>query len=110
MLLDAKPVKVLEGVSALNTLSAPFGLTDDIVVMVDFKTGVTAGVVRLESAPGADYAGTWKTEDEITFAGTPPLTLSNRVTPEGAVGRLRISTAIADGIIDAYIQRYLAGR
>lgn len=110
MLLDAVPIKVLADLAALNTLSESFGLTDEIVIMVEFKTGVTAGVVRLESAPRADYAGTWKTEGEITFAGTAPLTLSDRIIPEGAVGRLRISTAIADGVIDAYIQRNLAGR
>jgi hypothetical protein len=110
MLFDAKPVKVLADAAALNTLSEAFGLTDDIVIMVEFKTGVTAGVVRLESAPRADYTGTWKTEVDITFAGTPPLTLSDRIIPEGAVGRLRISTAIADGVIDAYIERHLTRR
>lgn len=110
MLLDAKPVKVLSDAAAGDTLSAAFGLTDEILVMVEFKTGVSAGVVRLESAPRADYAGTWKTEGEITFAGTAPLTLSDRIIPEGVVGRLRISTAIADGVIDAYIQRNFTGR
>jgi hypothetical protein len=107
MLLDAKPLEVLSDAAALNTLSAPFGLTDDLIITIDFKTGVTAGAVQLETAPGADYSGTWNTEATITFAGTAPLTLSDRVIPEGAVGRLRISSAITDGVIDAYIQRSL---
>src|SRR5215468_4333347 len=110
MLLDAKPLKVLTNASSLNTLSEPFGLTDgDIVIIVDFKSGVTAGAVRLESAHGADYTGTWKTEDTITFSGSAPLELSKRIIPTGAVGRLTITPAISNGVIDAYIERSIAG-
>jgi hypothetical protein len=108
MLIDATPIKVLNNVSALNTLSEIFGLTDDIVVEIDFKTGVNGGAVQLESAPGGDYSGTWTTELTITFAGSAPLVLSDRIIPEGAVGRLRISSGITGGVIDAYIQRSLA--
>ena len=71
---------------------------------VAWGTGVSAGVVCIETADDPDYTGTWTTLATVTFAGTAPK--SDVVTTEGpyVAYRHRIDTAVADGTVTTRIQ------
>lgn len=64
---------------------------------VAFATGVSAGVVVFETAPTADYAGTWSEAFTITFSGTPPHILTDSVEVAANFVRARITTNISGG-------------
>lgn len=71
--------------------------------IVEWGTGVTAGVVEIEGSHDADYAGTWATIHTFTYAsGSPKMeyVFSPAVFP---AFRHRISTAIADGTVTTKI-------
>ncbi len=66
-----------------------------------FGAGVTAGVITIETAPYADYAGTWSPipSGTITFAGTAPNAGHLSIVGAYLALRARISTAVADGTV-----------
>jgi hypothetical protein len=112
MIFDATPLKVLENVSALNTTSQEFGINafERLELGVDFKAGVTAGAVVLEVAPFSGYIGEWAPLITVTFAGTAPKYMRGQAENDALVGRVRVSTLIANGVADAFIQRAMTGR
>ncbi|HYE59373.1 MAG TPA: hypothetical protein VD948_12750 [Rhodothermales bacterium] len=85
-----------------NGTGQPFGLHDFVGLTVDWKTGVTAGTVTLETAPTADYSGTWATELTCTFSGSAPLVQTAAAEVQGRVGRLRVAS-LADGNVQVYV-------
>lgn len=66
---------------------------------VSFGTGVSAGVVTIETANDPAYTGTWASLGDVTFAGTAPNQLVSVETGPYLALRARISTAIADGTV-----------
>lgn len=112
MTFDSNALKVLENVSGLNETSAEFGINafDRLQLDVDFKAGVTAGVFILETAPFSGYTGAWHPLITVTFAGAAPRVMSGTAENGGRVGRVRVSSAVADGVADAYVTRSIVGR
>ena len=74
----------------------------EYTVYVSFLTGVTAGVVKVESAFSRDYDGTWPAEATVTFTGTAPNLQVVHLTALNEATRIRISTAISDGTVKVY--------
>jgi hypothetical protein len=73
----------------------------ELGIYVLFKAGVSAGVVLVEGAHADDFTGTWATLATINWAA------ANRVHFAAVTGvhkavRVRISTAIAEGVADAW--------
>lgn len=64
---------------------------------VRFATGVTAGAVIYETAPTADYAGTWSEAFTITFSGTAPNVLTDAAEVAANFIRARVTTTISGG-------------
>ncbi len=64
---------------------------------VAFATGVTAGAVIFETAPTADYAGTWSEAFTITFSGTAPNLLTDMADVAANFIRARVVTTISGG-------------
>lgn len=64
-------------------------------------TGVSAGVITIETAPYAEYTGTWSPipSGTITFAGTAPNAGHLSFTGAYLALRARISTAVSDGTV-----------
>jgi hypothetical protein len=107
MIFDANPLKVLDNQSALNTTSPEFGINgfERLELGVDFKTGVSAGEVVLEVAPFGGYTGAWAPLVTVTFAPSPaaPKFMRGQAENDARVGRVRINTALAGGVCDAYV-------
>lgn len=78
-----------------------------ISLYVESGAGVSGGVVEIEAAPYAGYAGTWKQLGTVTTSGASTLyAVTADETQDGLparVVRARISTIISGGTIDAYI-------
>ena len=77
-------------------------------LQVTWATGVTAGVVVLETAPTMDYGGTWDTAItlDVAAATTPPSAQSDAVDICAAYARVRVSTTVSGGgspSVTAYI-------
>lgn len=72
---------------------------DTVGLQIAWASGVTAGVIVLETAPTQDYAGTW--EPMITLsvasAGTPPCVQSEALRIAGAFARVRVTTTVSGG-------------
>ena len=71
--------------------------------IVEWGTGVTAGVVEIEGALSAAYAGTWASIHTFTYAAGSPkaeFVVSAALFPHI---RHRISTAIANGTVTTKI-------
>ena len=69
----------------------------EITIYVSFLTGVTSGVVKVESSYSPSYAGTWPVEATVTFTGTAPNLQVVHLTALNQAMRCRISTTIAGG-------------
>lgn len=112
MQIDSPFLKVLSNVAADETTSQEFGIDacDRLELGVDFKAGVTAGEVILEIAPFGGYTGAWAPLITVTFAAAAPKYMRGQAESAGVVGRVRINTAIANGVIDAYVMRQISGR
>src|SRR5262245_3438504 len=112
MNFDATPLKVLTDATALDTKSAEFAINafDRLQLDVDFKTGVTAGALILETAPFSGYTGTWHPLITVTFAGTAPKMMSGTADNGSLIGRVRVSTQVANGVADAYVTRMMTGK
>lgn len=70
---------------------------------IEWGTGVTGGVVEVEAAASADYAGTWAILGTITFSGTAPKTDTFVSSGPYKALRHRISTAVAGGTVTTSI-------
>lgn len=72
---------------------------DTVGLQVAWASGVTAGVIVVETAPTQDYAGTWETQItlNVTTAGTPPCVQSEAVRIAGAFARVRVTTTVSGG-------------
>ena len=110
MLFDPVPLKVLDNVSTGTSAEFDLGAIDRVTLAVDFKTGVTAGVLVLEVAPFGGYTGTWATVLTVTFAGTAPNIGRTQGEICARVGRVRITTNLTGGNCDAYVERSLVGK
>lgn len=73
----------------------------ELVIYVVFGAGVSAGVVKIEAAHAADYAGTWAVLATVTYAAASAVQEVAISGPHLAV-RARVTTTIADGTVDAY--------
>ncbi len=103
-------VRTMIDAVATDEASAVFSPEDrDKVVLngythiVEWGTGVTAGVVQIEGALSADYAGTWANISSFTYAAGAPkaeYVFSPAIFPHI---RHRISTAIANGTVTTKI-------
>ena len=79
--------------------------TQEIAVIVDWLTGVTAGTVYVETASTASYSGTWAPLTSVTpstSAGSVPKQDIVQIT--GALGAVRTrSASVANGDINTTI-------
>jgi hypothetical protein len=95
---------LLTGQSALNTAALlPFDAgskAEGTLVHVTFGAGTTAGVVVIEGAPTPTYAGTWAILATITWAAASR-THETFIAGSYLGRRVRISTAIVNGTVDA---------
>ena len=64
---------------------------------IKWATGVTSGVVEVECADDADYAGTWAPMATVTFSGTAPKQDYVYTPGRPRAIRHRISTVVAGG-------------
>lgn len=112
MMFEPTPIALLQNASALDSKSVEFdlGAIDRVELIIDYKTGVTAGAVVLEVAPFGGYTGTWATVLTATFGGTAPIAVHQQADVAARIGRLRISTALVGGVCDAYLNRALVGK
>lgn len=95
--LTAQSAANVEGIIRRGQASAIRELT----VYVVFSAGVTAGAVVIEAAHDPTYAGTWSNLGTVNWAA------ASRVHHVSITGvhlaiRIRISSAIVGGTIDAY--------
>lgn len=98
---------MLNAQSTINTSgsvisSSVFPQCRESAVYVDWSTGVSAGVVMVETAYDANYAGTWATLSTVTFASTAPKEDIVQITGTGMALRTRISTAVSNGTVSTY--------
>ena len=98
--------KVLTAQSALNTSRAlppaTGGNAEGTLVVVTFGAGTASGVVIVEGAASADFAGTWAVLATVTWAA------ASRAHETFIAGsylhrRVRISTAIVGGTVDVSV-------
>lgn len=79
-----------------NGVAADVRLARQLVIYITGETGVTAGAVQLETAPTADYAGTWSAEGSpITVVAATTKIVA--VTAQRAWVRARITTTVDGG-------------
>ena len=106
-------IKVLNDIATDETLSDPVFVGDAIGVtlLVDAQASVSGGVVELEAAPTADYAGTWRQLGTVTTNAASKIFScsigmgndnSGAGLPQMYV-RAHISTVISGGTVDVYI-------
>lgn len=72
-------------------------------VYVEWATGVTSGVVQVESARNAAYTGTWAPLATVTFAGTAPNSDLVQITGIHSAIRTRISTVVAGSTVSTWL-------
>lgn len=83
--------------------AAVMGTIRESAVYVIWGTGVTSGVVEVETAHTENYAGTWASLATVTFAGTAPKEDIVQITGIHGALRTRISTVIANGSVSTCI-------
>ena len=96
--------KLLSAAST-DEVSAGVDLTDDVqyvTVYIEWGAGTGAGVVQIEEAPHAEYAGTWAPVQELTWAQAS-VTDAVHLTGAYAALRVRITTGVTGGSINAYL-------
>lgn len=109
-MFDPVPLKMLDNVNTGTSQEFALNAFDRVELAVDFKTGVNAGVVILESAPFAGYTGTWFEEVAVTFSGTAPCVIKGQKDISARIGRLRVKTPLVGGNCDAYVSRQIIGK
>jgi len=103
--------KVFAAQSADETISDAIDayLAKGVTLIVETGAGVNGGVVELEGAVTADYAGTWIPLASVTTSAASKAYADSVVVEAGTAGlpmpfiRARISTVIGVGTINAYI-------
>lgn len=101
--------------SAVTTgTSSVFNLDsyDRVGLAVVWATGVTAGVVTLETAATSSASGTWQDTISLSVPASPPATTSEAVDICAHWARVRVSTTISGGgspSVTAYIFRRKVG-
>jgi hypothetical protein len=73
-----------------------------VAMYVVFGAGTSAGVVTLETAPNAEWTGTWASLGTATWSAANDVKYVRADGPVGAI-RARISTAIVGGTVDVYL-------
>jgi len=66
---------------------------------IKWGTGVVSGVVEVECADDADYAGTWAPMATVTFSGTAPKQDYVYTPGQPRAIRHRISTVVGGGTV-----------
>lgn len=69
---------------------------------VEFNHTSSAGVIVIETASNATYAGTWFVLQTVTWSAIDKSHYTSVVTPVRAI-RARISTAVADGAVSVWL-------
>ena len=83
------------------------GQTGDVGVTVDWLTGVSAGVVKVQTASGGDNASAlWVTEHTFTYASGSPTSESAALQLRGKVMRINVSS-LAGGNVTVTVDRYI---
>lgn len=94
---DAIPIPMLVNATVDETTSDPVPLNNsrESYHSVQIATGTTSGVVKVETAPTRDFAGTWLEQMSVDLS-TEPI---KELRLEGVRGfvRHRISTVVAGG-------------
>lgn len=98
--------KVLAAKSALNAVGPVQGdvlaNARETAAYVVFGAGTSSGQVVVESAPFAGYAGTWAIVATVNWAAADKAHLA-AITGVHLALRVRISTIIGGGTVDAYV-------
>lgn len=96
--------KIISAGSALNTVGVvgPSIPTQDqeVSFTIAWGTGVSAGAVKIESAPDENYTGTWAVFATVTYVSGAPICDVVQITGNACAYRARISTAITGGTVD----------
>lgn len=71
----------------------------EVAIYAEWATGVTSGVVQIETALTEDYGGTWAPLYTLTFSGTAPKADIIQITGVHRYLRSRISTVVANGTV-----------
>ena len=95
---------IMDAESADETVSTVIGPAiaarcREMAFYIEWSTGVTAGVVEVETASHAAYTGTWDSVATTTYTSGAP---KSEVVVSHGVGlafRARISTAVANGTV-----------
>lgn len=106
--LHASDTPVAGGTIGLNAQTAsagthtPYGpglmsRCRESALYIAWGTGVTSGVVTVESSYDPAYTGTWASLAVVTFAGTAPNQDIVQITGIHAALRARITTIVAGG-------------
>lgn len=85
------------GIGAAKTSGRAF-----VAMYVVFGAGTGAGVVTLETAPNAEFTGTWASLGTATWSVANDVKYVRADGPVGAI-RARISTAVTGGTADVYL-------
>ena len=94
-----------------NGNSPVFGLHEDVGVVASWGTGVSAGVVKLQTGPDADFFASGATPiDEITltYASGSPMAQGDASGLRGNVARINVS-GLAGGSVTVTVTEYTTG-
>lgn len=102
---DQKTITALNGVTTGTSNVFSLADVDQVGLDCNFSSGASAGVVALERAPTADYAGTWDTlaTIDVTALASPPVTSGQAVPVTGGFARVRVTTTVSGGTVTAYL-------
>lgn len=89
--------KTSSGAKAQTPRAFKHASTRGTTHVIQWPTGVTSGVVEIETADDPDYAGTWAPVSTVTFAGTAPKEDYVYVPGVYSAFQHRISTVVAGG-------------
>ena len=102
--------KLLNDSSVDETTSTAVDVLDSeaITLLVESSAGVSGGVVTLEAARTADFAGTWASLGTVTTDAATAVFLLTIDTGDAAgvpvpFVRARVSTVMTGGTVDAYL-------
>lgn len=83
----------------VSTNSTTMRSCQESAVYVEWSTGVTAGVVTVETAFDALYTGTWAPLQVVTYASGAPKADIVQITGIHGALQTRISTAVSGGTV-----------
>ena len=85
-----------DATTGTGTAVALNAIPNDIVIYVEFASGVTAGVVEIETADNPSYSGTWASLATVSWAAGGAQQVVQLTAPLLAI-RARVSTTISGG-------------